>query len=152
MYTGSGLPRLFEHIFMCAADMDETAFEQGLPLGELHRLARTVKVCHNRGDRALYVSDYSTGNPEHLGTLGAAHPGLLHNKIHQVDRALNVRGLVVHGYYLWGPVASDLHVSIDGPAQDASSRGCERSDTLANVWQITESTIGDAPGARGAGP
>lgn len=136
MHTGSGLPRLFEHIFLCAADVDETALEQGQALGELHRLARGISVYHNRGDLAMYVSDYSKGNPERLGTNGAAHPGLLHNKIHQVDCTPIVRGLVEHGYYLWGPIASDLRASIDGVPQDSGTRRRTRSDTLPNVWQM----------------
>lgn len=57
------MPRLFEHIFLCAADIDETVFEPGQPMEKLPQLARHVNVYYNRGGLAMYVSDFTKGNP-----------------------------------------------------------------------------------------
>ena len=133
--AGPVLPRMFEHIFLCAPDVPDTAFEDGQGLCRLHELSRHVSVYHNRGDLAMYVSDYTKGNPERLGTAGAARPNLIHNKVHQVDCSPLVRGLVEHSYYLWGPVNSDIGFSIDGVAfDDAVNRRRQRHTSLANVW------------------
>ncbi|PLW68553.1 alpha/beta hydrolase [Pseudohalioglobus lutimaris] len=131
---GAALPRLFEHIFLCAPDVDDTALEPGEPLGQINQLARQVSVYHNRGDTAMVISDYSKGQPERLGGAGAARPGQLHRKIQQVDCTPVVRGLVEHSYYLAGNVAADIRQSIDGvPPADSGRR---RASVLAydNVW------------------
>lgn len=64
---GSALPRIFEQIFMCAPDVDDNVFEADKPLARLPELARCVTVYHNRQDKAMYISDYTKGNPERLG-------------------------------------------------------------------------------------
>ena len=132
--TGPALPRLFEHIFLCAPDVDDNVLEPEQPMDRLHELARSVTVYHNRGDLAMHVSDYTKGNPDRLGMLGAAHPNLLHNKVHQVDCSPIVGGVVEHSYYMSGVVNGDILLSIDGEPQDAASRRRRRSPTQANVW------------------
>ena len=87
------LPRLFEHIFLCAPDVDDTALEEGQPLWRAHELARSVSVYHNRGDAALVISDFTKGNPDRLGSNGPARPAHVHNKVHQVDCTPIVKGL-----------------------------------------------------------
>jgi esterase/lipase superfamily enzyme len=131
---GDALPRLFEHVFLCAPDVDDTVLEPGQPLGRLNQIARHVTIYHNRQDTALVVSDYTKGNPERLGGAGAAHPALLHNKVHQVDCTPVVHGVVEHSYYLAGNVNADIRASIDGRAQDDAERMREPSDALSNVW------------------
>ena len=69
---GNSLPRIFEHIFMCAPDVDDDVFELGKPMARLPELARCVTIYHNRQDKAMYISDYTKGNPERLGCSGAA--------------------------------------------------------------------------------
>lgn len=131
---GEALPRLFEHIFLCAPDVDDTALEPGQPLGKINQLARQVSVYHNRGDTAMVISDYSKGQPERLGGAGAARPGQLHRKVQQVDCSPVVTGLVEHSYYLAGNIAADIRQSIDGvPAADSARR---RASAIAydNVW------------------
>jgi esterase/lipase superfamily enzyme len=135
---GSALPRLFEHVFLCAADVDDTVLETGQPLGLIDQIARNVTVYHNREDKALVISDYTKGNPERLGSGGAAHPALLHNKIHQVDCTPVVHGIVEHSYYLCGNVNADIRASIDGWSQDESRRNRQRHATLSNVWTMTK--------------
>ena len=84
----------------------------------------------------MVISDYSKGNPERLGGAGAAHPALLHNKVHQIDCTPVVHGIVEHSYYLAGKVAADIRASIDGRDQSDGRRERQRSATLENVWVL----------------
>ena len=133
---GSALARLFEHVFLCAADVDDTALESGQPLCQVHEIARSVSIYHNQGDAALVISDYTKGNPERLGGYGAAHPALLHGKVQQIDCTSIVHGVVEHSYYLTGHVNADIRASIDGWGQDDSRRRRTRSTHLLNVWAM----------------
>ncbi|MBS1903362.1 MAG: alpha/beta hydrolase [Bacteroidetes bacterium] len=118
----SNLPRVFEHIFLCAPDVDDNIFEPGQPYQDLDDLAKFVTVYYNHNDLAMHISDYTKGNPERLGTGGAARPMMLHNKINQVDCTSIVTGLVEHSYYLCGRVADDICQSIAGLAFTDSTR------------------------------
>jgi len=131
---GSTLPRLFEHVFLCAPDVDDKALEPGEPLERVDQIARNVTIYHNRGDKAMVISDYTKGNPERLGGSGAAHPALLHNKVHQVDCTPVVHGFIEHSYYLTGNVNADIRAGMDGWEQDDPRRYRERNATLNNVW------------------
>ena len=135
---GNALPRLFEHVFLCAPDVDDTALEPGQPLALVDQIARHVTIYHNRQDKAMVVSDYTKGNPERLGGNGSAHPALLHNKVHQVDCTPVVHGIVEHSYYLCGNVNGDIRASIDGLSQDDSRRNRQRHATLNNVWSMVK--------------
>ncbi|HIJ96333.1 MAG TPA: alpha/beta hydrolase [Desulfuromonadales bacterium] len=134
--SGRALPRLFEHIFMCAPDVDADCFEEGKPLARLPELARFVTIYHNQQDKAMYVSDYTKGNPERLGCDGAAHPTLLNAKIHQVDCTPIVleEGLVEHSYYLNGFVNDDIRLSTDGVPLDGAARRREMKGVWPNLW------------------
>jgi esterase/lipase superfamily enzyme len=133
---GNALPRLFEHIFLCAPDVDDTALEEEEPLWRLHELARSVSVYYNRGDIALVVSDYTKGNPDRLGSNGPARPTHVHNKIHQVNCTPIVKGLVEHSYYLVGHVNADIRLSIDGLQHDDPRRHRNRVGLMGNQWEI----------------
>ena len=133
---GNALPRLFEHIFLCAPDVDDNVLEQEQPMGRVHELARCVTIYYNREDTAMAVSDHTKGNAERLGANGAARPAALHNKIHQVDCTPVVDGLVEHSYYLSGIVNDDIRQSIDGAALGAGSRLRDRDPNLVNVWAM----------------
>lgn len=134
---GTALPRIFENIFLCAPDVDDTVLEPGQPMATLHELARGVTLYHNRGDLAMYVSDYTKGNPDRLGTAGAARPAELHNKVSQVDCTPVVKGFVEHSYYMDGWVNRDIRLSIAGLAPDDPQRRRRRSADAANLWQLT---------------
>ncbi len=82
----------------------------------------------------MVVSDYTKGNPERLGGSGAARPGLLHNKVHQIDCTPIVHGLVEHSYFLVGHVNADIRASIDGWSQEDRRRRRMRNPNLNNVW------------------
>jgi esterase/lipase superfamily enzyme len=133
---GNALPRLFDHVFLCAPDVDDNALEPGQPLATIDQIARNVTIYHNRNDKAMVVSDYTKGNPERLGGSGAAHPALLHNKVHQVDCTGVAHGLGIaeHSYYADGNVNADIRASIDGWEQADSRRLRQRNPTLNNVW------------------
>jgi esterase/lipase superfamily enzyme len=133
---GNALPRLFEHVFLCAPDVDDNALEADQPLARIDQIARNVTIYYNRGDKAMVISDYTKGNPERLGGTGAAHPALLHNKVHQVDctTVAHTLGIARHSYYLDGNVNTDIRASIDGWEQDDRRRLRERNATLNNVW------------------
>ena len=133
---GAALPRLFEHIFLCAPDVDDAALEQGGGLSRVHEMARGVTIYHNRCDMAMVVSDYTKGNPERLGSGGAARPSLLHNKVHQVDCTPVVSGLVEHSYYLSGCINADIRQSIDNVPYNDPQRRRSRDLTQPNVWKI----------------
>lgn len=135
---GNSLPRIFEQIFMCAPDVDDTVFEAGNPLARLPELARGITIYHNRQDKAMAVSDYTKGNPERLGCSGAARPGQLHNKVHQVDCTPVVQGegFVEHSYYQVGYVNADIRLSLDGCARDDPRRRRVKSGEFGNVWEM----------------
>jgi esterase/lipase superfamily enzyme len=133
---GTAYPRIFQHIFLCAPDVDDTSLEPDQPLGQVHELARTVNLYHNRGDLSMYISDYTKGNSERLGTNGVARPGMLHNKYHQVDCTPVVKGFVEHSYYLDGWVNQDIRLNIAGLTFDAAARLRQRHTDFPTVWHI----------------
>jgi esterase/lipase superfamily enzyme len=136
---GNALPRLFEHVFLCAPDVDDNALEVDQPMGNVHELGRNVTVYYNRGDLAMVISDHTKGHPERLGAGGAARPAMLHAKIHQVDCSPIVSGLVEHSYYLSGAVRNDIRQSIDGVAFLDARRLRQRDPNMQNVWTMQSS-------------
>lgn len=137
---GMTLPRLFDHIFMCSPDVDDNVFEAGQPLQRLHELARSITVYYNRGDVAMYISDYTKQNPDRLGMNGIANPSQVSSKIHQVDCSDVVEGVVEHSYYLNGIVNADIRLSIDAIAQDSFEwrpHRIVRKNAWPNEWSLT---------------
>jgi hypothetical protein len=133
---GTSFPRLFAHIFMCAADVDDNVLEDGQPLGSVQELAQNVSVYSNKGDVAVFISHYTKGNPERLGHNGPAHPALLHNKVHSVNCTPIVTGLIEHSYYQDGKVNQDIRLSIAAVPFDAPIRQRVRDRDLPNVWSM----------------
>jgi esterase/lipase superfamily enzyme len=131
---GEQLPRLFDQVFLCAADVDDDVLETGKPMERVHQIAQSVAIYHNSGDSALRISDYTKGNPDRLGQRGAARPQLLHQKIYQVDCSQMVRGLTQHSYYTDGKVAHDIRRAIEqqGPAE----RGLRATGQATNTWRM----------------
>ncbi|UCH91693.1 MAG: alpha/beta hydrolase [Nitrospirota bacterium] len=135
---GRALPRIFENIFLCAADVDDDSLETGHPLGQVHELTRSVNVYHNKGDLALVISDYTKGHPDRLGSAGTARPRLVHNKVQQIDCTPIVEGLVEHSYYLVGNVNRDIRQSIDGMAHQDTERLRARVGETGNQWEMVK--------------
>ena len=134
-YSNGRMPRLFEHIFLCAPDVDDDVLEKGERMGDVHQLCTHLTVYYNNGDVALNISDHTKGNPPRLGNSGSAHPHLVHNKIHQVDCTPIVKGLVEHSYHLWATVNDDIVQTLDEMPFDSNER---RRKRLANSreWKL----------------
>lgn len=133
---GAALPRLFEHVFLCAPDVDADVLEPGKAMGDLHELARMVTVYHNRGDVALHVSDYTKGNPDRLGSHGAARSAVLPDKVQQVDCSAIVGGWIEHSYHMSGRVNDDILLSIDGFGLEDPARTRVRRPGHPNLWTM----------------
>jgi esterase/lipase superfamily enzyme len=133
---GSALPRLFDRVFLCAADVDDDVLEEGHALQFVHQVANVVSIYHNQNDNALRVSDYTKGNPERLGQRGAARPQVLHQKMLQVDCSALVAGLTQHSYYTNGRVARDIRLALQGLPPESQMRSLVRLATAPNVWRF----------------
>ena len=119
---GTALPRLFDRVFLCAADVDDDVLEPGKPLELVQQVANQVSIYHNPNDNALRISDYTKGNPDRLGQRGAARPQVLHQKMLQVDCSALVAGLTQHSYYTNGRIARDIRLALQGLPPDAPAR------------------------------
>jgi len=121
----SGRPvRLFDQVFMMAADEDDDAFEHDYKLKPLPRLAKRVNVYFNNNDRAMAVSDKTKGNPDRLGDDGPRVPRGVPGKVSLIDVTPVVSGLVQHSYFLDSPrVVDDMKAVLRGEApQEISGR------------------------------
>lgn len=133
---GAALPRLFDRVFLCAADVDDDVLEQGHALEFVHQVANVVAIYHNPNDNALRVSDFTKGNPDRLGQRGAARPQVLHQKMTQMDCSALVAGLTQHSYYANGRIARDIRLALQGLAPDAPERGLVRLAGAPNMWRF----------------
>ncbi len=133
--VGPCLPRIFDHLFLCAADVNDDVLETNHLMSRLHEICKNITVYFNKGDMALLISDHTKGHPERLGHAGNAHPYLVHNKIHQVDCSPIVHGPIEHSYYLWATVNDDIHLSVEGVEFDDTSRHRKRRGN-SNEWVL----------------
>jgi len=133
---GNRLPRIFDHVFMCAPDVDDDVLDADKPLGRLHEVCRNVNVYFNSGDMALHGSDYTKGNPDRLGSYGVANPLQLHRKVFQVDCSHIVDGFMEHSYYLQGRVNTDIRKSLDNLPQEDSTRTRVQSPRFPNTYEM----------------
>lgn len=119
--TSSRLLRLFDHIFLLAADEDDDAFEHDHKLRLLPNLCKQAHVYFNRGDMAMAVSDATKGNPARLGADGARVPFQLPARVHQIDCSTVVQGFKEHSYYINEPrVVADMSHVLRGTDPDES--------------------------------
>ena len=140
--TDGKLPRIFDHIFMCAPDVADDVFERGKPMERLPEMARTVTIYHNRGDLSMPVSDYTKGNTDRLGWGGPSRPADLDGRVHTVDCSPVVQGFVEHSYYRCGLVNADIRQCIDDIAPDDPARNRDPiRHGWPNVWRMR---MGDA--------
>lgn len=111
--------RLFDQVFLMAADEDDDAFEYDFKLKPITRLAKRVNVYFNNDDRAMAVSDKTKGNPDRLGDDGPRVPRGIPGKVSLVDVTPVVAGIVQHSYFLDSPkVVSDMRHAIEGIGSD----------------------------------
>jgi esterase/lipase superfamily enzyme len=83
--AGGRPPRLFDHIFLMAADVDNDAFEHRHKLEPLPRLGKAVHLYFSADDRALMISDITKFNPDRLGAAGPRTLTGLDRKVKLVD-------------------------------------------------------------------
>jgi len=133
---GTALPRLFDRVFLCAADVDDDVLEPSKAVEQVHQVANVVSFYDNPSDNALRVSDHTKGNPERLGQRGAARPQALHQKMLQVDCSALVTGFAQHSYFTNGRIARDIRLSLQGLAPDAPQRSLHRLAGAPNMWRF----------------
>jgi len=129
------LPRLFDQIFMCSPDVDSNAFEKGGPLFRLPETCNEISVYFNKGDIAMYLSDYTKANPDRLGHVGLANPYEVSNKISQIRCTPIIKGSIEHSYYLWASVNDDIRQSIDETPSDDPKRK-RKPDGSPREWKM----------------
>lgn len=114
---GDVLPRLFDKIFLFAADEDADAFEFLEKLKLLPRLGRRVALYHTNRDAALDVSVNTKGNPVRLGSEGPENTTQIADKVSVIDVGAIVddgRDVTNHQYYWRSPrVRADVRAVID---------------------------------------
>ncbi len=120
---GDEPPRLFDTVFLFAADEDDDAFEHDHKYRLLPRLARQVAVYFNPGDRALVVSDVTKRNPDRLGSDGPRLLDDLPRKVVLLDcRAVagtDPRDRHGHDYHRYGARAiADINAVLKGTPPD----------------------------------
>ena len=112
-------PRLFDQIFLMAADEDDDTFEHTYKLALLPAFAQRVNVYFNNNDRAMLISDTTKGNPDRLGADGPRLPRNIPGKVSLIDVTPVVTGLVEHSYYNDSPrVVSDIIAVLEGGEPD----------------------------------
>jgi esterase/lipase superfamily enzyme len=120
---GRRLPRVFQNIFLMAADEDNDAFEHETKLARLPELAEAVHVYYARDDLALVISDTTKVNPDRLGATGPRTLTNLPQKVTLVDcAAVSTTGSIEHGnhqyYRLRAEVVADVRQVIAGVPPD----------------------------------
>lgn len=84
-YLPSGLPLLFQNIFLMAADDDNDALEKPRKLGPLTHIAKHIHVYHSQGDCALSNGDAMLSNPDRLGVGGPAGMTRVSEQVTAID-------------------------------------------------------------------
>ena len=111
--------RLFDQVFLMAADEDDDAFEHDHKLKPLPRFAKRVNVYFNNNDRAMAISDVTKGNPARLGDDGPRLPRGIPGKVTLIDATPVVEGFVEHSYFLDNPkVVADMRKVLIGKPSD----------------------------------
>ncbi len=117
---GDTLPRLFDKIFLFAADEDADAFEYPDKLKLLPRLGRRVVVYHTTRDAALDISANTKGNPVRLGSEGPENTTPIADNVSIVDVGAVVgdgRDVTNHQYYWRSPsVRADVTAVLNDAA------------------------------------
>jgi len=122
-YPGNTLPRVFQNIFLMAADEDNDTLELDYKMSRLPELAAALHVYYSATDQALIISDETKGNPDRLGSTGPRTLTNLPHKITLVDcRKVDETSPpddVRHQYYRKRPeVISDVRQVLAGLAPD----------------------------------
>ncbi len=113
------LPRLFDQIFLMAADEDDDSFEKQHKLRPLPEFGNGVNIYFNRGDTALVISDRTKNNPTRLGSQGPREPLNVPANVTNIDASEIVSGFVEHSYFYEDRrVVADVERVLRGQAHD----------------------------------
>lgn len=119
------LPRVFQNVFLMAADEDADAFEHEHKFARLASLADAVHVYYAADDGALKISATTKNNEERLGATGPRLLSGLPQKVTLVDcRRVNDTTLAEQGhqYYRNRPeVVADVRQVLQGKLPDEVS-------------------------------
>ncbi len=127
-YPGNGLPRVFQNIFLMAADEDNDTLELDYKMARLAELAAAGHVYYSATDEVLSISDETKGNPDRLGSTGPRTLTNLPHKITLVDcRKVNETTPLTdvrHQYYRKRPeVIADVRQVLAGlPPDEIANR------------------------------
>lgn len=121
------LPKIFDNVFLMAADEDEDCFERPDKLAALTEMAGAVHVYHSRDDLALKLSDATKGNMDRLGANGPRSFSGLSARITAIDcRKVDDTG-PAHGnhqyYRLRREVIEDVRQVLNGRLEPDEIRG-----------------------------
>ena len=130
LMSAERMPRLFDNIFLMAADEDADALEDKGKLGLLAQLGRSVHVYYSNEDGALMLSKTSKINGDRLGSVGPKSFATLPNNIYAIDCVSvdNTDGMDAsllqthanHQYYrLRDEVIQDVRAVLAGTRPDA---------------------------------
>lgn len=135
--VGNVFEKLFDHVFLCSADVDDNVLEKSEAMGSLHELGKWVNVYTNSSDKALHISSTTKNSAERLGLNGPARMAVLHRKIHHINCSDIVEeGITEHSYYLNGLVNNDIRRSINGVPQSARNEYRDPDNIKPNVWWL----------------
>ncbi|MDE0059490.1 MAG: alpha/beta fold hydrolase [Defluviicoccus sp.] len=84
IYNGAP-PRLFDQVFLMAADADNNAMEKGMRLERLPDICKGINIYFSQDDRALMISDVTKFNRDRLGATGPRYRDNLDRKVTLVD-------------------------------------------------------------------
>ncbi|MBB4284675.1 alpha/beta hydrolase [Roseospira goensis] len=122
LMEGGRLTKVFDHVFLMAADEDDDCFEHADKLKPLTELARRIHVYHAETDLALEVSDKTKFNRDRLGTAGPRTFSGLDTRITAVDCTDVAATEIEHGchqYYRLRPeVIRDVRAVLAGGTGD----------------------------------
>ena len=128
------LPLMFDHIFMCSADVDNDIFEKDMK--KLPKITRRISIYHNEEDKGMWISDNTKFNSDRLGDEGVNSFDCISHKIHQIDCTNIVeKGLSEHSYYLNGLANKDIRLSLLGVPVNSEHRN-RQGQKQTNAWQL----------------
>ena len=118
LMDGRQVPKVFDNVFLMAADADDDALSHPEKLQPILDMARAVHVYHAGNDTALTVSDWTKFNPDRLGADGPRSFTDLPPHVTAVDCSDVSRTELSHGnhqYYRMRPeVTADVRHVLTG--------------------------------------
>lgn len=99
-HRSRNIPRIFDQVFLMAADEDHDAFEFEHKLSALPELGQAINVYFNRNDTAMVISDRTKQNPTRLGARGPRLPLGVPGNVNLIDASEVVGGFVEHSYFV----------------------------------------------------